>query len=205
MGDYAALPLRERKKALTRDAIVAAAERLFEERGFDDVTVAEIANAANVSVKTLFVYFRSKEDLVFTDTWLIDALLAAMKDRAPGTTHADAVAGVLIEAMEGQGASAGIEGFHRGYGGSEALRSRLLRMWAEYEDRITACLAAEAGTGPTPEMRLHAFQLVGIVRSVTAPEVRDLIAGLGPEAATAALEDWLRTAARLTGTVFRPR
>ena len=54
-------------------------------------------------------------------------------------------------------------------------------------------------------MRLHAFQLVGIVRSVTAPEARELIAGLGPEAATAALEDWLRTAARLTGTVFRPR
>jgi AcrR family transcriptional regulator len=54
---------------------------------FDDVTVAEIANAANVSVKTLFAYFRSKEDLVFTDTWLIDAILAAMKDRrrAPRT------------------------------------------------------------------------------------------------------------------------
>lgn len=49
--------------------------------------MAEIANAANVSVKTLFVYFRSKEDLVFTDTWLIDALLAAMKTvrRAPRT------------------------------------------------------------------------------------------------------------------------
>ncbi len=58
--------LRERKKRLTREAIFAAARALFGERGFDDVTVAEIADAANISVKTLFTYIGSKEELLFS-------------------------------------------------------------------------------------------------------------------------------------------
>jgi AcrR family transcriptional regulator len=193
----AALPLRERKKALTRTAIVDAARRLFEERGFDNVTVAEIADAANVSVKTLFVYFRSKEDLAFADNDLIDVLIAALAARPPGTSHAEAVAAALAAQVRAEGdPAAGLEGFHRGYGQSAALQAGLLRMWAEYEDRITAFLADEAGTGPTPRMRLYAAQLIAIARTLTAPEMRALVAGLPPEQAAAALERWLRAAAR---------
>ncbi len=48
--------LRERKKRETRRVIAETARALFEQRGFDDVTVAEIADRANVSVKTLFTY-----------------------------------------------------------------------------------------------------------------------------------------------------
>jgi AcrR family transcriptional regulator len=193
----AALPLRERKKALTRTAIVDAARRLFEERGFDNVTVAEIADAANVSVKTLFVYFRSKEDLAFADNDLIDVLIAALAARPPGTSHAEAVAAALAAQVRAEGdPAAGLEGFHRGYGQSVALQAGLLRMWAEYEDRITAFLADEAGTGPTPRMRLYAAQLIAIARTLTAPEMRALVAGLPPEQAAAALERWLRAAAR---------
>ena len=59
--------LRERKKLMTRRALVDAAQRLFEERGYDGVTVAEIADAADVSVKTLFTYFAAKEDLAFAE------------------------------------------------------------------------------------------------------------------------------------------
>ena len=59
--------LRERKKRQTRAAILAAAGELFEARGYEHVTVAEIADAASISVKTLFTYFRSKEDLAFAD------------------------------------------------------------------------------------------------------------------------------------------
>jgi AcrR family transcriptional regulator len=192
----AALPLRERKKVLTRAAIVETAQRLFEERGFDNVTVAEIADAANVSVKTLFVYFRSKEDLAFADNRLIDEIIAALAARAPGTTHAEAMADELIVQIRGQGdPAAGLEGFHRGYGESPAIRSGLLRLWAEYEDRITAFLAAEAGTGPSPAMRLHAMQLVAIPRSLTTAEVRALVAGLPAAEAEVTLERWLRAAA----------
>jgi len=201
VGDVAteqltALPLRERKKALTRAAIVETAQRLFEERGFDNVTVAEIADAANVSVKTLFVYFRAKEDLAFADNRLIDEIIAALAARAPGTTHAEAMADELIAQIRGQDdPAAGLEGFHRGYGESPAIRSGLLRLWAEYEDRITAFLAAEAGTGPSPAMRLHAMQLVAIPRSLTTAEVRALVAGLSPAEAGVTLERWLRAAA----------
>jgi AcrR family transcriptional regulator len=217
------LPLRERKRALTREAILTAAGRLFEERGFDEVTVAEIADAANVSVKTLFVYFRSKEDLVFTDTWLLDRCLDALRQRPPGTSPGEAIAGALITVLRdggqredgqpdggqrdggqrdggqrdgGQAVREGIEGFHRGYGSSAALHSRLLRMWEEYEDRITAALAAEAASSPTPAMRLEAIRLVGILRSLTYPEVRSAIAGLSSADSLAYVGDWLLAAGR---------
>jgi AcrR family transcriptional regulator len=207
------LPLRERKKALTRAAITTAAQRLFEERGFDNVTVAEIADAANVSVKTLFVYFRSKEDLLFTDTWLIDALLAGLRGRPAGISHGHAVAQVLIDAVrrDPDGPQAGIEGFHRGYSASDGVKARLLRMWADHEDQITAFLAEEADApgaeadmrgptvdasgAPTPAMRLEAIQLVGIVRSLISPEVRAMLAGRDADQATASLTAWLNAAA----------
>jgi AcrR family transcriptional regulator len=199
--ELSSLPLRERKRLMTRRAILAAADRLFEERGFADVTVAQIADAANVSVKTVFVYFRSKEDLAFTDTSLLDACVAAIEQRPPGVTYGQSVARALADLRhaDGQPVAEGIEGFHRGYGDSPALRSRLLRMWAEYEDRFTAALAAEAGTPPTPAMRLTAITLVGLLRTLTAPEMRTAVAALPPARAQAYVRDWLLTAARSIG------
>jgi AcrR family transcriptional regulator len=198
--DLSALPLRERKRLMTRRAILAAADRLFEERGFADVTVAQIADAANVSVKTVFVYFRSKEDLAFTDTSLLEACVAAVERRPARVSPGQAVARVLAARLEtdGQPAAEGIEGFHRGYGDSPALRSRLLRMWAEYEDRFTVTLAAEAGTAPTPAMRLTAITLVALLRTLTAPEMRAAVAALPPARAQAYVRDWLLTAAQST-------
>ena len=57
--------LRERKKQQTREAIAETARRLFSERGFERVNVAEIARAADVAEKTVFNYFPRKEDLVY--------------------------------------------------------------------------------------------------------------------------------------------
>jgi AcrR family transcriptional regulator len=191
-----ALPLRERKRAITRQAILDAAERLFEERGFEHVTVAQIADAANVSVKTLFVYFRSKEDLAFTDTSLLDLCVAAIERRGAGVSPGEAVAAALAGTLrEGrQTVTEGIEGFHRGYGGSPALHARLLRMWEEYEDRVTAVLAAESGAAPTPTMRLRSIGLVGILRGLTSPEMRAAVAGRPPRDSLAYVCDWLLAA-----------
>jgi AcrR family transcriptional regulator len=199
--------LRERKKRLTRKAIFDVAERLFSERGFENVTVAEIADAANISVKTLFTYVRAKEELVFSDDPnILDALVAAVGNRAPGQSPLDAVTSTLLAALD-DGDRTGLEGFHRLIGQSPAIRSRIRAMWDETEDALTAALA-EPGDGPREraDHRLTAAQLMVLVRTVTSEEVRATVAerGQGTRAGRAAdgraaqrqaLRDWIRQAA----------
>ena len=85
--------LRERKKQQTRQLIAEIARRRFSERGFAAVTVAEIAREAQVSEKTVFNYFPTKEDLVY---WRLESfeqeLLGTVRDRAPGESVLDAFA-----------------------------------------------------------------------------------------------------------------
>src|SRR5205814_1146920 len=86
--------LRERKKRQTRQSIADTARALFAERGFDRVTVAEVARAANVSEATVFNYFPTKEDLVFSGLEAFEAaLVGAVRDRAPWVV-ANALIGV---------------------------------------------------------------------------------------------------------------
>src|SRR3954471_6981045 len=90
--------LRERKKQQTRESIAETARRLFGERGFERVTIAEIARAANVSEQTVFNYFPTKEDLVY---WRLgtfeDELLAAIRERSPGESALTAFGRFLLE------------------------------------------------------------------------------------------------------------
>src|SRR4029078_10957306 len=82
--------LRARKKRVAREAIAATARRLFAERGFDTVTVAEIAAAADVSEKTVFNHFATKEDLAFAGREEgLKRLVADLTERPPGTSVLD--------------------------------------------------------------------------------------------------------------------
>jgi AcrR family transcriptional regulator len=184
---YADLGLRERKKAITRDRIVAVAEQLFEDKGFDQVSVAEIADAANVSVKTLFVYFRSKDDLLFTDTSLIEALSSAIRNRPQETSAREAFVAEL-EASLTAGRQDGIAVFRHGFGQSEGLRNGLLRMWADWEDKITSAIAESRPSGvATPDDRYEAIQLVGLLRTLVSDEAAASANAPGADTAS-----WLR-------------
>src|SRR6202042_1274590 len=90
---------RERKKQATRHHIAMTAVRLFLERGFDDVSVAEIAEAADVSKVTVFNYFPSKTDMVSELAETADPA-GAVRDRATGETPLDAIERYYRAALE---------------------------------------------------------------------------------------------------------
>jgi AcrR family transcriptional regulator len=86
------LGLRERKKQQTRDRIAREALQLFAERGYDETTLADIADAADVAPRTIFAYFDSKEDIVLCkELTLLDTLKRKLDERPPGTTTVDAL------------------------------------------------------------------------------------------------------------------
>jgi len=89
--------LRERKKAATREALHEVALRLFGERGYQATTVAEIAAAANVSERTFFRYFRSKEDVALQDaTRYLPRFEAAIRERPPEEPPLRALLGAFL-------------------------------------------------------------------------------------------------------------
>ncbi|WP_326550558.1 TetR/AcrR family transcriptional regulator [Micromonospora sp. NBC_01813] len=82
--------LRERKKERTRAALIEAAADLFGRKGYDETTVAEIAAAADVSTRTFFSYFRTKEEVLFVDNAeRLRIAQAAVRQRLPGERPVD--------------------------------------------------------------------------------------------------------------------
>jgi len=191
--------LRERKKRLTREAIFAAARGLFSERDFDDVTVAEIADAANISVKTLFTYVGSKEELLFSGRpTVLDAVVEAVRNRKLAQTPLVAAGQALLAAVDDGDQDTNIDAFLRMAGRGQAARSRLRALWDETEDALTEALAARKdGPRELATRRLTAAQIMVLVRTVTSAEVSDLIAKTADteQARKEALRDWIRDAA----------
>jgi AcrR family transcriptional regulator len=90
--------LRERKKQKTRDTIIEVALGLFAERGYEQTTIAEIAEAAEVSPRTIFAYFPSKEDILFCDLPALQERLAqALEERPEGVTALDTLRDFILE------------------------------------------------------------------------------------------------------------
>jgi AcrR family transcriptional regulator len=139
--------LRERKKRRTREAIAAAAMALFRERGFDAVTVADVARAADVSEKTIFNYFPTKEDLVFGAAGGRRALIEAIRDRGPGASFVApfrAATHAFLDRVEHDPVEE-ILAIPRLVAGSTQLRNRLFLGWEEESAVLGPILAAEAG------------------------------------------------------------
>jgi len=191
--------LRERKKRLTREAIFAAAEALFSERGFDDVTVAEIADAANISVKTLFTYIGAKEELLFSGRpAVLDAVVEAVRNRRLGQTPLVAAGQALLAAVDDQDPGRNLDAFLRMAGSGPAARSRLRALWDDTEEALTAALATSRdGPRELAARRLTAAQIMVLVRTVTSTEVGDLLAKSADtdKQRQEALKDWIRDAA----------
>jgi AcrR family transcriptional regulator len=196
--------LRERKKRLTREAIFAAAGRMFAARGFENVTVAEIADAANVSVKTLFTYVSAKEELLFGgQPTVLDAVVGAVANRRLGQTPLVAAAQALLAAVDEQDDKLSLEAFQRMISSGPAARSLARARWEETETQLAGVLLAEAPAAQADNpaeraaRRLTAAQIMVLVRTVTSEEVADLIVKSADTDAARreALSNWIRDAA----------
>ncbi len=142
---------RERKKAATRQAIADAALTLFLERGYDAVGVREIAEAADVSVTTLFKHFpEGKEALVFDeDADREAALVAAVRERRAGQSIPQALGQLLGSAQaKRRRADPRFDAFLRLIDSTPALREHARRMWLRHETALAAAIADDAGLPP---------------------------------------------------------
>ncbi|UKY54233.1 TetR/AcrR family transcriptional regulator [Streptomyces inhibens] len=137
---------RERKKAQTRQALADAAMRLFTERGFGNVGVRDVAEAADVSLSTLFKHFPSKEALVFDlDADVESALVAAVRDRAPGQPVLHALRDHLVHTRTAVRTD---DPTFVLVESTPALRDYARRMWSRHEKALAAALADATGLAP---------------------------------------------------------
>ena len=153
--------LRELKKQRTREAIAETAFGLFAKRGFDKVTVAEVAEAAGVSEKTVFNYFPTKEDLLFDEVPARQAaLVEAVSGRGPGVSVPEALRRLQL-AQCARMASPGFAIFARIIDESPALRAKELEVMADFERVLADALEQEIGLSPL-DARIAATLLVGV-------------------------------------------
>ncbi len=179
----AELGLRERKKQRTRQQIADTARRLFSERGFDEVPVAEIAREAEVSEATVFNYFPTKEDLVFNRMEDFEQeLLDAIRDRAEGESIIEAFGRFALRprgflASDEPAATEGMRAAARLITGSPALLAREREVLDRYTDTLAVLLAQELRMAPDdPEPWVMANALIGVHRALIAYTHRQALA-----------------------------
>jgi AcrR family transcriptional regulator len=199
--------LRERKKAQTRKAIADSAKRMFAERSYAKVTVAEIADAANIAVKTLFTYFASKEDILFEgEDDACEALVDHVAGRPRGSSPFEAMQSFMLAHVDatGRGALAELEAFQKMIDGGAPIAARLLSMWEHFEERLTEVLALETGApADAPVPRAVAAMLIAMYRLQTSREVRSHIAAFPPERQREARRQWIQASAAAIGSGVR--
>lgn len=176
--------LRERKKQRTRDALSAAAIELFLERGYDRVSVAEVAAVAEVSKPTLFKYFASKEDLALHR--IADhagELARVVRGRPAGTSplaalHAHFRAGLdARDPVTGLNDHPQVLAYHRLIFETPSLAGRVAAYAGADEDSLAAVL----GDTPEPVDLVAAGQIVAVRRILARENWRHLAAGVSAD------------------------
>ena len=168
----AEIGLRERKKQRTRAAIAETARLLFVERGFEAVSVAEIAREAEVSEATVFNYFPTKEDLVYSRLSAFEEeMLAAVRDRAQGESIAAAFARFisrprgLLSSRDPKEVEQ-LVGISRMIANSPALLARERQIFDAYTDSLAGMIGEETGAAADSiEPWVVANALIGIHRA----------------------------------------
>ena len=171
--------LRERRKQEARQAISGTAMALFAARGFDEVTISQVADAAGVSKMTVTNYFPRKEDLVFDRVEVIIRSLAdAAAVRAPGESLLAAIRRDYAERIAAGDVTLGppTPEFARMVAGSPALTSRAREIADLREQALGDAIAAETGTDD-PQQRIIAAQLASVHRVLFAEAARRILAG----------------------------
>ncbi|MEH3137085.1 MAG: TetR/AcrR family transcriptional regulator [Mycolicibacterium neoaurum] len=174
----------ERGGPLTRRKISDVATMLFLERGFDTVTVADVARQAGVSSVTVFKHFPRKEDLLFDRVEDAVAILrAAVRDRGAGvdalTSLRDASFRLVDERHALSGVKAGSIPFYRTVAASPALIARAREIAAELERTLAADLEGDAEFDGDPTLFAALFiagyttVLTGTARRVIAADAPD--------------------------------
>jgi AcrR family transcriptional regulator len=203
--------LRERKKLRTRRALIEAALRLFVERGYEETTLAEIAAAVDISPRTFFSYFATKEDVIFFDSQVrLDRAIAMLAERRPGETVAELMLRVVEHALAWASApddeAAGLTAARIHLIMSvPALQARALHVLVDSQRRI-----AEALHRAHPEELglVEAFALVGaLLGAPTITAMALLDRGDPPDQVWAAARQALDIAVqglRWVGSPYRP-
>ncbi len=135
--------LREAKKLATRQQIAEVAMRLFATRGFDDVTVTEVAAAAGISQKTVFNYFPTKEDLFFDE---VPERARALTEAVHGRPDGESIVGALRRLQVSQCerlCSPSFAVFARIIEESPALQAKELEVMSQFASALTDTLEAE--------------------------------------------------------------
>lgn len=168
------MSLRARKKDKTRADLLASALRLFESQGFAETTLHQIADAVDVSSRTLLRYFPTKEDIVVS--WVeegMSVLLTALESRPAGESpRAALLASARAMLAHYQGQAEFYLTIERTIAATPAIQARKLEMSARLAEQVTAILAARGGDAGW-QLELLPEIVFATLRVVIARWVRD--------------------------------
>lgn len=183
--------LRERKKLETRDAIIRVALELFDCKGFAQTTIAEIADIAHVSPRTVSSYFPAKEDLVFPNAAAaFDQLAERLDGRAPGQTTADALREWVTAILDDRGdeLDARERLRRRVIDSDEHLQAYGKGVMARGEELLARALATDLGCRPGDLQARMASAATLAIFDVLGAETKDAPAPPAREEALALLD-----------------